>query len=328
MHDFIAVGDIVIDAFIRLKDAEVNCNLNKEHCTITMAFGDKIPYEYMEIIPAVGNASNAAVAASKLGLSSALVTDIGDDENGRTCLESLKKNNVSTEFVSMHPNEKTNYHYILWYGNDRTILVKHERYQYKFPEVSTPKWIYLSSLGEDTLSYQQEIVSYLKNHPEVALAFQPGTFQIKAGKDELKDIYARTKIFFCNVEEAEKILGLNTLGTDELLKRMHALGPEIVVITDGPKGAYAFDGEKIWFQLPYPDPKPPFERTGAGDSFASTVTVALALGKDLPAALSWGAVNSMSVVQQIGAQKGLLSQTQIEEYLKNAPNNFQTKRLN
>jgi len=327
MNDFVAIGDIVVDAFIKLKDASVNCDMNREHCTITLAFGDKIPYESVEEVFAVGNAPNAAVTAARLGLSSTLISNLGNDEHGHNCIESLKKDGVSIEFVTVHPKEKTNYHYVLWYENDRTILVKHEHYQYKFPDIVAPKWIYLSSLGEKTLTHHQEIASYLKNHPDIFLAFQPGTFQIKFGKDELRNIYVRSKIFFCNVEEAEKILELNTLGTEELLKRMHALGPEIVVITDGPKGAYAFDGENMWHQSPYPDLKPPFERTGAGDAFASTTVAALALGKNLPTALSWGAINSMSVVQQVGAQKGLLTRLQIEKYLKNAPTSFQTKKI-
>jgi len=83
----------------------------------------------------------------------------------------------------------------------------------------------------------------------------------------------------------------------------------------------------FWFQPPYPDPKPPFERTGAGDAFSSTTVAALALGNDLPTALSWGAINSMSVVQQIGAQKGLLTRPQIEKYLEDAPPDFRAKQL-
>jgi ribokinase len=150
---------------------------------------------------------------------------------------------------------------------------------------------------------------------------------MKLGKDALKGIYERTNIFFSNVEEAERILGINTLGISELLKRMHELGPKIVIITDGPKGAYAYDGEKFLFQPPYPDQAPAFERTGAGDAFASTVVVALALGKDLSTALMWGSVNAMSVVQQIGAQRGLLNESQLNEYLNSASAEFQTKPL-
>ncbi|OHA88925.1 MAG: hypothetical protein A3C70_01880 [Candidatus Zambryskibacteria bacterium RIFCSPHIGHO2_02_FULL_43_14] len=327
MHDFIAIGDIVTDAFIKLKDASVSCDINREHCTITMAFGDKIPYESVEVVRAVGNSSNAAVSAARLGLKSALVTNMGDDQNGVECLESLKKDGVVTDFISIHQGKETNYHYVLWYEDDRTILVKHQEYDRIFPDVGNPKWLYLSSLGGDTLGYQKQVVEFIKNHLDISLAFQPGTFQIQLGKDELKDIYARTNIFFCNIEEAERILGLNTLGTAELLKRIHELGPKIVIIHDGPKGAYAFDGQNMWYQSAYPDPKPPFERTGAGDALASTTVAALSLGKDLETALKWGMINAMSVVQQVGAQKGLLTRSQINEYLKNVSESFQVKKL-
>ena len=328
MHDLVAIGDIVTDAFIKLKDASVHCDINREHCTITLAFGDKVPYESVEVVRAVGNCANAAVASSRLGLSSALVSDLGDDLNGQECLESLKRDKVDTIFVKTHQGKETNYHYVLWYEDDRTILVKHQQYQRTFPDIGEPRWLYLTSLGEDTVEYYEQIKKYLKDHSRVSLAFQPGTFQIKLGREALQSIYASTEIFFCNVEEAGRILGLDTLGTHELLKRVHALGPKIVVITDGPKGAYAFDGEDVWFQPPYPDLKPPYERTGAGDAFSSTTVAALALGKDLPTALSWGAVNSMSVVQQVGAQKGLLTRSAIEQYLKDAPADFQTRKLN
>ena len=101
------------------------------------------------------------------------------------------------------------------------------------------------------------------------------------------------------------------------------LGPKIVVITDGPKGAYSYDGKEMLFMPPYPDPAPPLERTGAGDAFSSTFTVALALGKTVREAIVWAPVNPMSVVQQIGAHAGLLTREQIEEYLKKAPADYE-----
>lgn len=318
MHDFIAIGDTVIDAFIKLKDATVHCDIDKEHCTISMAFGDKIPYESVEEVVAVGNSANAAVAASRLGLNTALVTNLGADDNGKKCLEKLKEEKVSTDFVKTEVGKKTNYHYVLWYEDDRTILIKHEEFNYKLPDLGPAKWLYLSSLGENSLAYHDEVLQYLEVHPETKLAFQPGTFQLSLGAEKLKKVYEKAEIVFSNVAEAEKILGINTLGIEELLKRMHALGPKITVITDGPKGAYAYDGEKIYKQLPYPDPKPPLDRTGAGDAFSSTIAVALAMGLNLEMALKWGAINSMSVVQYVGAQKGLLTKEEIEEYLKSA----------
>ena len=34
MYDFVAIGDIVTDAFIKLKDASVHCDINNEKCEI------------------------------------------------------------------------------------------------------------------------------------------------------------------------------------------------------------------------------------------------------------------------------------------------------
>ncbi|MFH1169984.1 MAG: carbohydrate kinase family protein [Candidatus Vogelbacteria bacterium] len=325
--DFVGIGDIVTDAFIRLKNAELHCDINHEHCEICMDFGAKIPYESVTTVPAVGNSPNATVAASRLGLRTALVTDLGDDYHGDEALATLTREKVDTRFVHRHPGQKTNYHYVLWYQDDRTILIKHEEYPYALPNLGSPRWIYLSSLGEHSLAYHGLIEKYLQKNPTVKLAFQPGTFQISLGPEKLKGIYARTEVFFCNREEAQKILNIETEEIKKLLSGLRELGPKIAVITDGVIGAYASDGEKIWFIPPYPDPAPPLERTGAGDAFSATVTAALALGEPFQTALAWGPINSMSVVQKVGAQAGLLTRKTLEQYLAQAPADYQPKTI-
>ena len=328
--DFLAIGDIVIDAFIRIKDAKVNCNINNTNCELCVRFGDKIPYESATVISAVGNSPNAAVSAARLGLSTGLITNVGDDQNGRDCLNKLEKEKIDTTFVKVNENKLTNYHYILWYETDRTIFVKHQSYERELPkqeEDHVPSWIYLSSLGEDSMPFHTEIVEYLKRHHEAKLAFQPGTYQIKFGTDALKELYQRTEIFFCNLEEAQRILNDTSRDVLELSKKIHDLGPKIVSISDGGSGAYMYLNGELWHNTIYPDINPPLERTGAGDAFSSTITVALALGKTPLEAFTWGPINSMSVVQQVGAQAGLLSREKLEEYLKNAPAEYKLTKM-
>ncbi|MCK5059832.1 MAG: carbohydrate kinase family protein [Candidatus Pacebacteria bacterium] len=327
-YNFVAIGDIVTDAFIRIKDASLNCDISHEHCTLCFRFGDKIPYEFVKVVRAVGNSANAAVSASRLGLKSAFVTNLGDDQNGKECLEELQKNKVVTDFITVHKGEKTNYHYVLWFEAERTILVKHHEYKYSFSDIGNPKWVYLSSLAENSLPYHNEIAVYLKKHPDIKLAFQPGTFQMKLGFEKLRELYGLSELFFCNIQEAKRILDIKEeIEIIPLIVKMRALGPKIVVITDGPKGAYVYDGNETWFMPPYPDSKPPYDRTGAGDSFASTFTSALAYGKDIPEALQWAPINSMSVVQKIGAQEGLLSRESLETYLKHAPKDYSPRKI-
>jgi len=187
--DFIAIGDIVTDAFIRIKQASVydlpDDNVGELLCLVN---GSKIPYESLTLAPAVGNSPNAAVSAARLGLSSALLTDMGSDDFAKENLDTLKRNGVAIDFVEMHNGRKSNYHFVLWHKAERTILIKHEDYDYVLPDIGNPSWVYFSSVGEDSLGYHHDIASYLREHTDVKLAFQPGTFQIKLGYEKLKDL--------------------------------------------------------------------------------------------------------------------------------------------
>lgn len=330
-YDFVAIGDIVVDAFIELDkdEADVSIDMDTGRKTLLMNFGGKLPYKDVTVVNAVGNSPNASVSAHRLGLQSALVTSVGHDRNGSDCLDALRTEGVHTDYVKVHEGKITNYHYVLRYGPERTILIKHEQFPYQLPHFQEPpRYIYFSSIGEHGTPFHFEIAKYVREHPETKLVFQPGTFQIKLGADTLKEVYEVTEIFFCNKEEAQAILNTTEQHMPTLLREFKKLGPKLPVITDGPKGAYVLDTEdRAWYMPMYPDPADPVDRTGAGDAFASTFTSAIALGLSPEHALSWGPINSMSVVQYIGAQKGLLTRAQLETYLKNAPADYQAKQI-
>ncbi len=321
-YDFVAFGDITTDCFIRLKDARVHCDINDQNCVLCVRFGQKIPFESATEIPAVGNGTNAAVAVAKLGLKSASATEMGDDDNGRKCLETLKAAGVATEYIGIHEGRRTNYHYVLQYEAERTILIKHEQYDRALPAFDEPPtWFYLTSLAEGTIDFQISIARYAAEHG-VKLAFQPGTFQIKQGAETLREIYAATEIFFCNKEEAQQILDTKEDDIKKLLEGVRALGPKIVVITDGPKGSNILDESGAWHAPMYPDPAPPVSRTGAGDATASTTTAFIALGLPPREALLRGLINAASVVQGLGAQTKLLTRDEIEDWYAKRPADF------
>ena len=76
-YDLVSVGDCTIDAFIKLHDASVHCDLNGERCQICMSFADKVPYESLTVIAGVGNAANVAVGASRLVWGSDVTMETG-----------------------------------------------------------------------------------------------------------------------------------------------------------------------------------------------------------------------------------------------------------
>jgi sugar/nucleoside kinase (ribokinase family) len=317
----LSIGDIFSDAFIELNQdvARVETDENGEK-RISLPLGSKPPYNGVEIVHAVGPGPNAAVSIARLGVGSGLDSFIGDDQVGKEAIEYLKNQGVDTSPMLVEEGIKTSYYYVLRYGAERTILVKNEQFDYTWTEpAEEPEWIYLALISDASWQFHEELLKYLEAHPNVKLAFQPGTFHFKWGVEKLAGIYRRTHILVLNREEAVDVTGKSYDSIRDLAFALHELGPQKVVITDGPNGSYASYDFKLVTIPNYPDAAPPVDRTGAGDAFASTIVAALASGETMETALTWAPINSASVVQKVGAQAGLLTHSEIEHYLADAP---------
>jgi len=325
----LAIGDIFTDAFIKLREDKARIDTDPDGSKrLSMEFGTKPPYERVDIVQAVGPSPNAAVSFARLGARVGLMAFLGDDQPGKDSLEYLKKEGIDTSTMSVQEGIKSNYYYVLRYGADRTILVKNEEYDYKWQEpTEVPDWIYLSLISDSSWQLHEDMLAYLEAHPETKLAFQPGTFHFEWGPEKLKSVYARSYITVMNREEAVQVTGKSYDSLRELAQGLHDLGPKVVVITDGPNGSYASHDGKFISIPNYPDPAPPLDRTGAGDAFASTIVVALALSESLETALKWAPINSMSVVQKLGAQAGLLHRPEVEKFLAEAPEDYEAKEF-
>lgn len=324
--DVLSVGDVVTDDFIKLLDKEEKVEHQKDGSEwLAIPFGTKIPFDHREVVEGVGNAANGAVAFARLGMKSGFVTNVGGDQYGRDIIHALNKNGVDHRFIRVNPDKNSNYHFVLWYKEERTILIKHEEYDYHWPHISpneVPRWMYFSSISEHAIPFHDKVADWLDKHEGVKLAFQPGTFQMQAGAERLKRIYQRSEVLVLNREEAVTVGGGNHEDVHDLINKLHDLGPKIVVVTDGPHGAYASDGQQRLKMPLYPDIAPPKDRTGAGDAFASTFVAALAKGLSLADALRWAPINSMNVVQKVGAQAGLVTEKELQTYLHKAPESY------
>src|SRR3990167_866388 len=221
-YDLISIGDTTIDAFIRIHEASVHCDINKKNCQLCLSFADKVPYESLEVIPAVGNSSNVAVGTARLGLRSAAFTAIGNDLHGHQILEVYKKEKVSPEFVKINSGKQTNYHFVLNFQAERTILIRHEDFNYIDPaNIQDAEWVYFSSMSEHSFPFHQKLARHLARHPEIKMGFNPGTFQLKLGAKKLKAIYQHTHVLFVNREEAQRILNIKNENVKLLFKGLH-----------------------------------------------------------------------------------------------------------
>jgi sugar/nucleoside kinase (ribokinase family) len=317
-YDLLSIGDSSMDVFITPTESETLCMLDDKECLICFTYGDKIPVKNVDFSVG-GNAANLAVGAVRLGLKTGLVLTLGDDITGKEILEKLKNEGVEMTYVIIQPSTDSNYSTIVNYQGERTIFVYHAPRSYEFP-VNLPKvpWVYLTSMGESFVPFYNHVASWLKKNPEIKLGFNPGSYQLRAGLDKIKDILSLTHVVFVNRKEAEKLTDFpDSQGKEkELLKALSGLGPKIPVITDGDNGSYVYDGKK--FVKAGVLPVDAYERTGAGDAFSTGCLSAIIKGKDLEEALFWGTVNSASVIGYTGPQKGLIKEEEMSTWLERA----------
>jgi sugar/nucleoside kinase (ribokinase family) len=313
--DLLAVGDATKDVFVEINEASVNCTINQQTCLLCLNYADKIPVKGVIQIPAAGNAANAAVGSARLGHRSALICILGDDPEGRDLAEALHEEKVDSKYIKIDKKHGTNYSTVLNFKGERTILVYHQPRTYAFPtKLPETRWVYYTSIGKGHEKFEKQMLAWLNKHPKTKLTYNPGTHQLRRGLDAIKPVIKRSEIFIVNKEEAELLLQNGSTPVATSLIALKRLGPSIVVITDGAKGSWAYDGEVMWHLPMFPGEA--IERTGAGDSFATGMTNAIMSGKDLPEAMRWGTANAQSVVREIGPQKGLLTKDKMKTALK------------
>ncbi len=251
---------------------------------------------------------------ARLGLKTAYLGHVGDDENGHKVLHELQREKVS--FIGTRGKELTNYSFILdSLEHDRAILVyKEASDKLRWGKVSKAKlktrWLYLSSMMGESYATAEKLVQYARQQ-RMKVAFNPSEYQAKFGARKLRPVLSCTDVLVLNREEAALLLGMKPeYGIRTLLLGLLKTGPGIVVITEGKRGAHASDGKHRWSiaarQVKVVD------STGAGDAFASAFVAGLLKYGDLRhgdigSALKIALVNAESVVQAYGAKPGLLT---------------------
>ena len=311
MFNLITIGDAVIDTNIFIDDATLDCDYNHENCLLCLNYASKIPIT--DSFQALGgNAANVAVSAAMLGLTSAVLTSVGNDANGQLIQEELEKHGVNTDLLSLDKQTKTRYSVVLNFKKERTILSYHQKREYDFPEnLRESDWIYYTSLSEGYEALQANLLNFLGKHKSARLAYNPGSIQLK-NLDLVKEVLLHTDILIVNLEEAEKILNTNLNETKSirvLVNGLLGLGAKEVAITNSGEGAWAGDANDLWHMASFPVEV--LFKTGAGDAFSSGYLAARFYSHDLSVALSWGIANSCATISSPGPEKNLLNKKEI-----------------
>ena len=220
---------------------------------------------------------------------------------------------MDVSLVKQSKGPPTNVHPIIVYKGERTIFSYHAHKQYNLQHWKTPKFIYYTSLGKGFEKFQEELVGYLGDNPDVIVVLNPGSTQMKVGLEAIRKFLKHTDVLFINREEAEKIADMDGAEMLKLHTKLHSMGAKLSIITDSVDGSSSYDGSKHDQIGIYDDGSEVVDKTGAGDTFGSGFLSALFYGKDAKTAMMWGAVNAGSVITQIGSINGLLTKDEIEK---------------
>ena len=275
-----------------------------------------------------GGAGNSAISLSRLGFKISGITRLGRDDSGKMIISELKKSKVETNFIQIDSKLHTGFSVIIALdkkdrehvafvsrGANNNLAINPSNYSRL-----ASRWFYLTSLsGEDWLKSLKAVFE-MARAKNVKVFWNPGNLQLNAGVKALASFIKQTQVLMLNKDEAvELVLSGIRLGRKNpnylsrpiyLLNILHEWGPKIVIITDGDKGAWAYDGKKIYRQKIYKTKV--INTVGVGDAFGSAFLGGLMAEKNnVSRALKWGVVNSGSVSTKIGAQAGLLSRNEL-----------------
>lgn len=311
--DIVCVGNAKIDAFLTLREANAHLRLIKETNELAIKFGEKVAVDKAELLLG-GNAANVSVGTSRLGLNTAIIAEIGKDEFAQKIINTLVSEEVDTSNITQTEGQQSSFSTILNFRGERTIFSEHVKrsHDFDFKNITTP-WIYLTSLGEEWQNAYSKSFNFIKE-TKSNLAFNPGTLQIKSGKNSIENVLSVTNMLFVNKEEGEELLNYQQgeENIEEIIKNLQQLGPKIVVITDGKNGSFTIDEKGEILKEEIIEAKI-IEKTGAGDAYSSGFLAATLHGKSIREAMHWGTKNSASVIGKVGATAGLLHKSDFEK---------------
>lgn len=329
MYDIITIGGATQDIFVETDRAKI-LNLetiSSKESYLCFDYGAKIEMDKMAY-DIGGGAANTAVNFANLGFNTGIIIKIGNDLTAKAILQRFKEKNVDSSMIINSETDKTGFSIILTsYEGDRTVLMHRganntiKPDEINFEKINHSKWIYVASLSGDSNMVLDSLAEYAEENG-VSMAFNPGSTQLKRGMNDLRKIFEKAEILILNRDEASIATGVPNNPPDypsiddenliEMFSKLRESCSNIIVITEGKKGAYAFDGKNIYYCPNFPSKV--VSTLGAGDAFASTFTASMIkYGGDIEKSLKLASINSAFVVKSFGAQSGLLNFEELEK---------------
>ncbi len=214
-----------------------------------------------------GAATYISLAASQLGVNSAIVSVVGGDFP-KEYLTMFEEKNIDISGIEIIKPGKT----FFWSGkyhndmNTRDTLATELNVLADFnPKVPTSfKNAEVLMLGNLHPLVQLSVIEQMTQKPKLTV-LDTMNFWMDNALEELKQVIAKVDVITINDEEARQLSGEYSLVT--AAKKIMKMGPQYVVIKKGEHGALLFYDDQVFYAPALPLEEV-FDPTGAGDTFA------------------------------------------------------------
>lgn len=316
----ICVGSAAKDVFMPTDEGVILETPDDLTCKRKVLFEVGGKYRVPDRYEAVGGvAANVAQALAKLGIRASVMSRIGNDEIGRWILATLRRKGVGTDAIVVDPAVSSDLSTIVVLMGEGERVIFHnrdanERLTIDPHRFEGAEWVFVSSLNGDWGRNIREAFDGAERSG-LRVAFNPGQHNIRSNASLILEMAGRSDIVLLNKDEAIELLSGTTPEIspenldDEtyLVRSLQEHCPGIVSMTDGIRGAWAYDGHDVSFE-PAIRVEAVLDTTGAGDAFAAVFFAGTALlGMPIRDAMRLAVTESASVVSTYGASEGHLS---------------------
>ncbi|TSA45407.1 carbohydrate kinase family protein [bacterium] len=310
MFDIITIGSVTRDAFFKVpKFQSVSWKKTPSKKGLILPIGEKLEVDDV-FFTIGGNSANASVTFSRFGLKTACVGKVGDDAGGREIRRRLGEEGVDTNMLAKTDKLATAYSVLLLKGGERTILGYHGASNLFSPkdvnrEKLKAKWWYLSLSGEST-KYFGEFMALAKKN-KIAVAMNPSGYHLRHHRQDILKHLKDISFLVLNEGEAAILTGIPFSKEKLVFKKLDALMPGVLAVTNGDKGVTVSDGKFIYRAGIFREKKL-VDRTGAGDAFGAGFTAGIMKsGGDVKYAIRLASANATATIEKLGATEGVLT---------------------
>lgn len=303
MVDLISIGTVTIDIYYKGE------SLTQDKGHFELAIGGK--YFADSFYQGLGGgAANVAIGIEKNGLQAALIAKIGNNSFKKLICESLDESKVSYKEYSQFEDEYTNISSVLLTQKGEKTIINYRtphqhifKTQEDFEKLKKGKAVYMANLSGVAIAERVAILKYAKENGKMTFANLNVT-DARRPLDQIAQLIQDVDVFIINTYEFADLVKTSYGSIDFHSKVTHKYRPftpeQLVVVTDGAKGSYAYLGDKVYHQPAIRDVQV-VDTTGAGDGFTAGFIAEYIKTQHIETSLKNGAEYAAKILRKLGS---------------------------